>query len=192
MVQEGSVMDNLDYEKTFWGDCCNTLGEELKQLEYASCMGIDFATINKNVVDIGGGPVSMLLKCNNRGPNCAVVDPIVWPQWVQERYEAAHIGLFITEAERFTVAVKYDEVWIYNVLQHVVDPALVIEVAKNCAPVLRIFEWVDIAPYKGHPHLLEQCKLLQWIKWDGWNKTFLFTGAHGCYGRAFFGVFEHG
>ena len=28
-------MNDLDYEKAFWGNCCNTYGEEIKQQVYA-------------------------------------------------------------------------------------------------------------------------------------------------------------
>jgi 2-polyprenyl-3-methyl-5-hydroxy-6-metoxy-1,4-benzoquinol methylase len=34
----------------------------------------------------------------------------------------------------------YDEVWIYNCLQHTQDPELIIQNAKKSAKILRIFE----------------------------------------------------
>src|ERR1035441_8915336 len=60
------------HEVNWWGNCVNTFGEETKQLVYARLMGLqiwddgnspfNIMTGARTVLDIGGGPVSMLLK----------------------------------------------------------------------------------------------------------------------------------
>jgi hypothetical protein len=84
----------------------------------------------------------------------------------------------------------WDEVWIYNVLQHTVDPRLIIENAKRAAPVLRLFEWIDLPPHDGHPHMLTAPALRDWIGTESGAVTEL--AESGCFGRAFSGVFVHG
>ena len=34
------------YEKDWWGDCCNTYNEEIKQFYYATIMGLDIYKIH--------------------------------------------------------------------------------------------------------------------------------------------------
>ena len=110
-------------ERNWWGSCQNTFEEEGKQLEYAVKMGLDhspdgmnpysFDMKGKSVLDIGGGPASLLLKCRNvRGK---VVDPMVVPSWVIERYREAGIEYERTMAETMQES-GWDEVWIYNTL----------------------------------------------------------------------------
>ena len=71
-------------ESEWWGNCQNTYFEEEKQLKYARKMGLDRTPnsqtpyvfdINKTVLDIGGGPTSILLKCVN--VQGTVIDPLV-------------------------------------------------------------------------------------------------------------------
>jgi hypothetical protein len=204
---------NFD-EAAWWGDCANTFHEEQKQLVYARHMGLDLdwsgahpPTIDLggcSVVDIGGGPVSLLLKCDAAPWTRTVVDPSAWPAWVEARYEAHGITLLQERGEdmgdgehsRFSA----EEVWIYNVLQHVDDPELVVKNALAAArSMVRIFEWIDVPPYPGHPHMLTAHALASWIgspKFRGGQDVGPYEGVHygdidedGAVGRAFFGAF---
>jgi hypothetical protein len=87
----------FEFEKAYWGDCCNTFDEETKHFVYAKLMGIPrhghgFSVDQKSILDLGGGPVSMLLKTKGF-TKAKVVDPITYPQWTQLRY-VAHITVF--------------------------------------------------------------------------------------------------
>lgn len=161
-----------EIERTWWGDCVNTFQEESKQLTYAEKMGLVsvagagqwplYDLAGKRVVDIGGGPVSMLLKSINFG-GALVVDPCEYPEWVWDRYHEHGIATVCMPAEEYDCIEQWDEAWIYNVLQHVQEPAKVIEVARKCAKTIRIFEWINIQPYPGHPHMLTQGDLDFWL-----------------------------
>lgn len=187
-------MDNdLQFEKDFWGDCTNTFDEEQKHYVYARGMGLtrehySFNVNNKKILDIGGGPVSMLLKTKNLllGKVC---DPIKFPDWVYVRYKIKNILTETIKGEDLKEDPdSWDEVWIYNVLQHTDDPKKVLQNAKIAAPVIRIFEWIDIPPHEGHPHMLTRDNLSKWLgKKGGEAEQF---SESGCYGTAFFGVFE--
>lgn len=151
------------HEAEWWGDCTNTYGEETKQLVYASYMGLKAYDAGlpgpvidlegKSVLDVGGGPCSLLLKTINRG-RCVVVDPCPYPAWVRHRYTRASIALLRVRGETVAVAGDFDEVWMYNVLQHVEDPSLVIKNALAAAPYVRMLDWLDTACDEMHPHSL--------------------------------------
>jgi len=189
------------FEEEFWGNCVNTLSEELKQRVYAEHMGLPLIRVSSvgfghnlggsRVLDIGGGPVSLLLKCVNR--TGVIIDPCRFPDWVQLRYAVSGLWMRRMAGEELDEQVdelgRFDEVWIYNVLQHTDDPAKIIANAKRCAPRLRIFEWVDLPAYPGHPQEITQAKLEQWIGMPGTVTEF--TGQNECHGRAFHGCFDH-
>ena len=195
-----------DWERDWWGDCTRTFGEEAKQLTYAHRMGLVnqpsgghwpvYDLEGKSVLDLGGGPVSMLLKTVNRGNFLAVVDPCDYPNWVSTRYEEAGIFYYREPAEDFNafgdgaVPLKaWDECWIYNVLQHVVDPQAVIAAARRSAKVLRIFEWVETYTNVGHPHSLHANELNDWI---GATGTVGMVNENGAVGLAYWGAFGLG
>ena len=139
------------------------------------------------VLDIGGGPSSLLLKCRNvKG---MVVDPCEYPRWVAMRYQAAGIGFHkISGEEMMFNGDVFDEVWIYNVLQHTKDPELIIKNAQKIAPILHIFEWIDIPPHPGHPHMLTEENLNKWI--DGKGNVGQLNGENECYGKYYAGAFK--
>lgn len=186
-----------EWEADWWGDCTATFGEEAKQLSYAHRMGIRnephygkwpvYDITGRSVLDLGGGPVSMLLKTRNGG-KLTVVDPCPYPQWVGARYAAAGVAFVRQEAERFLDDFHYDEVWIYNVLQHVVSPESCIATAKAHGTLLRIFEWVGTETNVGHPHSLSKAELDAWIGNDA-DGTVSFINENGAYGLAYYGAF---
>jgi 2-polyprenyl-3-methyl-5-hydroxy-6-metoxy-1,4-benzoquinol methylase len=191
-LDKHEIAQNL--EQHWWGDCINTLGEELKQLIYARYMGISFEERNgrpyvidlkgKSVIDIGGGPVSLLLKTIN-SKDLAVVDPCSYPYWIYERYARAEIYWFRIPFEDFETNQKFDEAWIYNCLQHVKDPELVIKKAKQTANKIRIFEWINSEINDMHPHKLTESKLNEWLDFKG--KIVELDGINGCVGRGYYG-----
>jgi 2-polyprenyl-3-methyl-5-hydroxy-6-metoxy-1,4-benzoquinol methylase len=163
------IKQEFDYEESFWGNCQNTFKEEEKQLHYAHYMGLSvdssgaYSTItglnNKSILDIGGGPTSLLLKTTGLKRK-KVIDPLQYPTWVYNRYDAAGIeweiqyGELINEPDN-----SFDEVWIYNVLQHTTNPEQIIGLARNVAPVIRMFEWINLPAYPGHPQALTKERL---------------------------------
>lgn len=149
-----------DWERAWHGSCANTYNEETKQLQYAARMGLHAAATDKacpvyhmggrSVLDIGGGPCSLLLKCLDvKG---TVLDPCAFPPWVGMRYEAAEVRLIRGMAEDFQTEELWDEVWLYNCLQHSADPAKIVANARRWGRVLRVYEWIDTGTGAGHLH----------------------------------------
>lgn len=169
---------NETYEAGFWDTCANTASEEHKQYTYAELMGLEltksssggpwyFDVKGRSVVDIGGGPASLLLKCRNWFGGVAVVDPCPYPDWTLGRYDAASIRVYREPAETWEPDRRYDEAWIYNVIQHTMNPRAVIEVAKRAAKTIRLFEWIEWPPHPGHPHTLYPEELDEWLGSEG-------------------------
>ncbi len=211
------MTDDRDFERNFWGNCINTFDEEQKHYVYAREMaltreGYSFRLPEgvSTVMDIGGGPVSTLLKCTPRKPHVddigtldspphVIIDPLWegYPDWVHARYSSAGITGYGIGGEHIlgegVIFKTFDEAWIYNVLQHTEDPALIVQNALKLCRRLRIFEWIDIPAHEGHPHQLSADNLRLWL---GAAVTPLNDGRvlnlaeSGCYGRAFTGIFE--
>ena len=200
--------EEYQFEADYWGNCANTMDEDIKQILYGKAMGIprtgpyEFSIGGRRILDIGGGPSSMLLKVIDHGGS-KVIDPIEWPSWTVDRYKSHNIEFDQKTGEEIKEK-GWDEVWIYNCLQHVIDPQQIIKNAKKAAPVLRIFEWLDVPAHEGHPHELTQEKMDGWIGQPG-NVINVSLGPHSDYfdcshleyndqgkgGKCYFGWFKH-
>lgn len=196
MTDGESWEDSQKEELSFWGDCADTYGEETKQLVYMRHMGfvqchtwrspVAFDGHGQSFIDIGGGPVSVLLKFINTSRR-VVIDPCNYPPWVAHRYADCGIHFWRTAGEAFTpeaallLAVKPDMALIYNVLQHTVDPERIIKNAIAVAKQLRMFEWIDMPPHPGHPHMLTEANL---NLWTGRRGTVGFINERGAVGKA--------
>jgi Methyltransferase domain len=189
-----SWAEDQEWERQWWGGCTNTLSEEWKQLAYFKRLGLQplegakthytFDVGWKMVLDIGGGPSSFLLRCVNvKG---FVIDPCRYPAWVAARYAEADIAYVHSKAEDF-ISGFFDEVWMYNVLQHVEDPEKVVRNARASGKLLRLFDWID-APIQnpGHPHQLTEAQLNRWL---GATGTVEDMNENGAIGKCYYGVF---
>lgn len=181
------------WEREWWGSCVNTTDEELKQVVYAGRMGLKFFRgrgtpynidmKGASVLDIGGGPVSLLLKCVNvRGK---VIDTLEFPPWVLARYEAVGIDFGRVQGEDIA-EVYWDECWVYNVLPHVADPEALIHRARCAARLIRIFDWIDTLPSPGHLSSVSEKQLNTWLKGEGRVEL---IDEQSCTGKAYYGVF---
>ena len=185
------------FETSWWGNCTSTYAEETKQLLYAEKMGLDAAYVEgkypvynlsgKSILDIGGGPMSILLSCTNFALS-GVVDPGVYPDWVKARYEQNGISFVNIKGEDIPENARFDEVWIYNTLQHVDSPEKVIENARRVGKLIRLFEWVEIPTNVGHPHFLTNNSLSSWLGRFGAQE---YLQERECYGMSFYGVFDY-
>ena len=187
--------DSQKMEAGFWGTCANTYGEETKQLLYMKKMGFEvsgdgrspFSYNGKGLsyLDVGGGPVSVLLKFRNASRRI-VVDPCPYPSWVFERYRTEGIEVLRTSGEDLihSTPMAVDVALIYNVLQHVFEPKTVVRNAMLASKTLHMFEWIDLPPHPGHPHCLTKEALEHWSGQKGTVEQF--SGCNECYGKAWF------
>lgn len=185
------------FEKNWHANCANSYWEETKQQYYARKMGLTakqtpeekypvYDMEGKSVLDVGGGAYSLLLKCENLG-RATVVDPLSYPQWTMDRYKSADIEFLNIRAEDMTLS-GYDEVWMYNCLQHTEDPEKIVKNCLKAGKKFRIFEWIDRGVMSGHPQDLKEDKLNEWIGQKG--KTERFYIGNLDYGMCYHGVFD--
>lgn len=171
-MQPVENLPHLQYEAGFWHDCANTFNEERKQHVYAQRMGLTpdpkwpFGyKVSGSVLDIGGGPVSLLLKTTGF-TKALVQDPTNYPEWVYHRYQdhgiecsdlAGEQMLSRLEGPDWIIPDVFDEVWLYNCLQHTEDPCRILRLVPEYlrkGGVFRFFEWTNIPPHEGHPHMI--------------------------------------
>ena len=188
-------------EAAYWGDQYirndNILHEIKFQETYAAYMGLsknDFAQLltDKDIIDIGGGPVSMLLKRENTGSGkSVVVDPLPAHESTIHRYLEKGIHYWQAKAETVLPYLgknAYDEAWIYNCLAHVKDPEKVLTEAKRVAKTLRIFEVLHTGTDYMHPWTFER-DFFDSILGDG-GSTIELAEPGGVIGEAYFGIFN--
>lgn len=197
-----------EWEKNWWGDCSNTLWEDVKQMNLAPYLGLKIVPNEytnyripmngEKVLDIGGGPSSLLLKCEN--VQGTVVDPCNYPEWVAQRYKTAGIEYYKIKGEDiltdfmyekghskdFGAIEHFDMTLIYNCLQHTQDPKKIIDNALAISKEVRIFEWINTGIVPGHPHSFTREQLEGWL--GGKGKVTKLSGG-GLYGQAFHGIF---
>ena len=190
------------WELNWHSNCVNSFHEEEKQLVYAEKMGLvrkptpktpyNFDLEGKNILDIGGGAYSLLLKCVDYSM-CCVADPLMdkYPEWVILRYKEAFISPLAIKGEDILKhnfgSVVFDEVWIYNVLEHCENPEKVIKNARKLGKIVRLFEWVETRINEGHIHSLSVLDLNKWLGGDG--KVELIKRG-GAVGKAYYGIFK--
>jgi hypothetical protein len=172
MEQQFDWKGAMDFVEGWYDDCVHTYASEAQQIKKAWLMGLHPHVVDspyrwpvidlqgRSVVDIGGGPVSMLLKCVNG--QRTVLDPMTYPEWVGMRYKAAGIEVILGKAEELGADRTWDEAWIYNSLSHVESPELVIAKMQEVASTLRVCEWLGVdKPYPRHALTVEQ--LERWL-----------------------------
>ena len=198
------------HELEYWGNCLGmrAWGEFVKQEMYGREMQVfayyglpdgELDLQGRSVLDVGGGPVSMTLRCRNAA-KLVVVDPCDWPESVFRRYTNYGIEFVSAKGEDLDTALsvdeQFDEVWLYNVLQHVDNPVKVIQNAiarTKSQGRFRICEWVDVPADDCHPHVLTVDTLRNWISVCNCSPLFLHTPylqEYWCKCTAFVGVYK--
>jgi len=159
------------YERAWWGvESQSHWDEEVaKQETYARLMGLpaDLDMGTRTILDVGCGPVSMLLRTTHGG--AVGVDPLTMSEETKSKFAGANIALHQSKAEDFESAQRFDEGWMYNCLQHVDEPNKVMAMLVRSADCVRIFEWIDLPVCEGHPHTLRVEQFEQWLPSDEWN-----------------------
>jgi glycosyltransferase involved in cell wall biosynthesis len=159
------------YERDWWGTEPHKRWEEeiAKQKTYARLMGlpVDLNMGNTTILDVGCGPVSMLLRATHGGS--AGVDPLLMSDETKAKYAAADVALYNDKAEDFEPKKHFDEGWMYNCLQHVDDPNKVMAMLLRSVDSVRIFEWIDLPVCEGHPQMLTVEQFERWLPADEWE-----------------------
>jgi glycosyltransferase involved in cell wall biosynthesis/SAM-dependent methyltransferase len=171
--------DESSYDSPRWQD------ERGKQEEYARLMGLSFDPSgsviympSKDILDVGCGPISLLSRVHlvRRG-YLRGIDPLPMSEITLSRYRNCGVDVLHMKAEDMPLDVTFDEVWIYNCLQHTQDPHKILQKVAQLGRAVRVFEWIDIeGPHMGHPQKLTEAMFLKYFtdwKIKIWNTGFL-------------------
>ena len=104
---------------------------------------------NKRIMEIGPAMIPCLHYCTNMGQSY-ILEPCSYSETkaLIANKPIEHIAL---AAEDCTFP-KVDEIWLFNVLQHTIDPDLIIEKSKEAAKVVKFFEPIDLGTDPLHLH----------------------------------------
>lgn len=120
----------------------NAYGYYFKYLE------IDPDLKGKSVIEIGPGRISSLLFCENYSDSY-IIEPTEY-EGIEHLYSDPKLHIIKKTAEEWDFE-KVDEVWLFNLLQHVQDPDLLISKCKKNSTIIRFFEPLDLPTDNEHP-----------------------------------------
>lgn len=109
---------------------------------------------DKSILEIGPALFSVGLYIDCKKFSC--IEPLFekFPNEIKKLYENKNIKVFTDPAEEFLHYSNFDEIWIFNLLQHVVNPELILSKCKESNKTLRIFEPINTPTDSMHPHSL--------------------------------------
>lgn len=124
--------------------------------QYFRYLEIDSNLWGKNIVEIGPADFPALAYCINRGSFSHIIEPM--PSDHLKRFSIPIASQCAEDAEY-----KADEVWLFNVLQHVIDPHKIVERAKQQSNVIRFFEPINYGIDECHPWNLTMEMFKEWF-----------------------------
>ena len=104
----------------------------------------------KKILEVGGGPFPAVGFCN--GTKATVVDPL--SDQFNTKYRGDNVNWVSEQFEDYSGA-TVDEVWVFNVLQHVIDPQALLEKAATVGKVVRVFEPINTPTNRENPQSLD-------------------------------------
>ena len=117
---------------------------------YFSYVKGSFDLENRSVLEIGPAKVPGLYFCKNYS-HSYIIEPLTFAE-TEEQFKDRSDITFIRDPAETCAFPDIDEVWLFNVLQHVINPNLIIERCKQHAKIIRFFEPIDTSCDIAHPH----------------------------------------
>lgn len=117
--------------------------------QYFEYLNIEKNLNGKKILEIGPARISSLLFCENYGDSY-IVEPSIFLD-TDDLYRNLPIT-FIRDSYEECDSPIVDEIWLLNVLQHVLDPDLIVEKAKKFSNIIRFFEPINTPVEEHHPH----------------------------------------
>lgn len=159
--------------------------------QYFEWLGMENELKEKSIIEIGCADVPALYFCSNISNDAIkhiIIEPM--PSGVLEEIMSdarEQIRLIKTPVEDIDEQLQADEVWLFNVLQHVIDIEAFIEKIKSWAKVIRFFEPVDQPISDCHPHAPTQADFKRWFGdvaklYEGNPNAVNFHAANAMYG----------
>lgn len=134
------------------------------------------------IIDVGCGPRSLLLDVANviDASRSIALDPLTFGD-LEVPYREAGIFRHVGPAESFRPWIdnpewpQLHEAWCYNCLQHVLDPAIVLDhLTRYASRRVRLFEWIGVPETVNHPHVLSVDQLRDPFR--AWSTAYEYIG----------------
>ncbi len=126
---------------------------------YFRYLGIGYDHPGKTIVEIGCADFPALEHCQVKKGICIEPMPSVM---LREIAEMKWIDIIPFPVEEITIP-KCDEIWLLNVMQHIIDPDLFVEKCKEAADVIRFFEPINYPTCVYHPHTFTLDQFKDWF-----------------------------
>jgi UDP-glucose 6-dehydrogenase len=110
----------------------------------------NFDVKNKKILEIGPGVFAAFLYCNNT-ENSIIIEPLNFPENVKKVYENKNIKILNEAVEDIEIP-KVDEIWVFNVMQHIYNPGQFVAKLKKSARKILFFEPINTAIDDLHLH----------------------------------------
>lgn len=108
--------------------------------QYLKYTGSSFDQAGKKIIEIGCADVPGIYYCSGYQEGI-VIEPM--PSEILKELVANKPIIIIPRPAEHITFPKCDEVWLFNVLQHVIDPDVIIEKSKEAANIVRFFEPIN-------------------------------------------------
>jgi hypothetical protein len=118
--------------------------------KYFSYVGLNFDLNNKSIVEIGPAKTPALYFCKNYKPSY-IIEPTIYEDIMPYFVDKTDLT-FIREPAELCDFPAADEAWLFNVLQHTIDPVVIIERCKKHTNTIRFFEPINTGCDVCHPH----------------------------------------
>lgn len=115
---------------------------------YFNYLNIDKNLNNKIILEIGPAKIAGLMFCHNYKKSY-IIEPTIYEDCLPFYDKKIK---FIHEPAETCDFPKVDEVWLLNILQHTMDPDLIIERCKENSKVIRFFEPINTSIDTAHLH----------------------------------------
>lgn len=125
-------------------------------IQYFKYLNINRDLENLDICEIGPADFPALSYCENVSKGSVIIEPLP-----SSFLKLTPFNIITTPAEDAEYDV--DEVWLMNVLQHVINPYQIVERAKKQAKVIRFFEPVNYGVNDCHPWNLTMEMFNQWF-----------------------------
>ena len=118
-------------------------------MQYFSYLDMQPDQQNNKILEIGCADIPALYFCHNY--QGFIIEPMESPI-LNELCQEKHINLIQDMAETCKWPADIDEIWLFNVLQHVMTPNIIVNRAKTDAKKIRFFEPINTAITTEHLH----------------------------------------
>lgn len=113
--------------------------------QYFAYLDTGFDQKGKTIMEIGPADFPALSYCTNVKKGY-IIEPMP-----SDRLIALGFTVFAQPAEHLEFP-KVDEIWLLNVLQHVIDPTVIVNKCKESAKIIRFFEPINAGTDVCHLH----------------------------------------